>query len=132
VRHHLLLAIHLGHPVPDGRRAAALSLAKLGYLMILFLPTTLYHFIAELTAQRGEGRWWPCPTPAGVLGLLLLTSDWLVAGLYRYFFGFYPRAGLLHPLHLLQTGLVVGRGLWLLYRRQRTAVSTERTGCATA
>ncbi|RZT05919.1 His Kinase A (phospho-acceptor) domain-containing protein [Duganella sp. CF402] len=107
---------------------AALSLAKLGYLLILFLPTTLYHFIAELTAQRGEGRWVALSyTAAGVLGLLLLTSDWLVAGLYRYFFGFYPRAGLLHPLHLLQTALVVGRGLWLLYRRQRMAVSTERT-----
>jgi signal transduction histidine kinase len=107
---------------------AALSLAKLGYLLILFLPTTLYHFIAELTAQRGEGRWVGLSYGvAGVLGLLLLTSDWLVAGLYRYFFGFYPRAGLLHPLHLLQTGLVVGRGLWLLYRRQRAAVSTERT-----
>lgn len=107
---------------------AALSLAKLGYLMILFLPTTLYHFIAELTAQRGERRWVALSyAVAGVLGLLLLTSDWLVAGLYRYFFGFYPRAGLLHPLHLLQTGLVVGRGLWLLYRRQRMAVSTERT-----
>jgi signal transduction histidine kinase len=107
---------------------AALSLAKLGYLLILFLPTTLYHFIAELTAQRGEGRWVALSYGmASVLGLLLLTSDWLVAGLYRYFFGFYPRAGLLHPLHLLQTGLVVGRGLWLLYRRQRAAVSTERT-----
>jgi len=107
---------------------AALSLAKLGYLMILFLPTTLYHFIAELTAQRGEGRWVALSYgAAGVLGLLLLTSDWLVAGLHRYFFGFYPRAGLLHPLHLLQTALVVGRGLWLLYRRQRLALSTERT-----
>jgi signal transduction histidine kinase len=107
---------------------AALSLAKLGYLLILFLPTTLYHFIAELTAQRGEGRWVALSYGmASVLGVLLLTSDWLVAGLYRYFFGFYPRAGLLHPLHLLQTGLVVGRGLWLLYRRQRAAVSTERT-----
>jgi hypothetical protein len=68
---------------------AALSLAKLGYLLILFLPTTLYHFIAELTAQRGEGRWVALSYgAAGVLGLLLLTSDWLVAGLHRYFFGF--------------------------------------------
>lgn len=110
----------------DGR--AALSLAKLGYLLILFLPTTLYHFIAELTAQRGEGRWVALSyAVAGLLGVLLLTSDWLVAGLYRYFFGFYPKAGPLHPLHLLQTALVVGRGLWLLYRRQRVAVSIERT-----
>lgn len=107
---------------------AALSLAKLGYLLILFLPTTLYHFIAELTAQQGEGRWVALSyAVAGLLGVLLLTSDWLVAGLYRYFFGFYPKAGPLHPLHLLQTALVAGRGLWLLYRRQRMAVSIERT-----
>ncbi|WP_343733422.1 ATP-binding protein [Duganella sp.] len=107
---------------------AALSLAKLGYLLILFLPTTLYHFIAELTAQRGEGRWVALSyAVAGLLGVLLLTSDWLLAGLYRYFFGFYPKAGPLHPLHLLQTVLVVGRGLWLLYRRQQLAVSIERT-----
>jgi two-component system CAI-1 autoinducer sensor kinase/phosphatase CqsS len=106
----------------------ALSLAKLGYLLILFLPTTLYHFIAELTAKRSERRWVELSyIVAGVLGVILLSTDWLIAGLYPYFFGFYPKAGPLHFLHLAQTGLVVGRGLWLLYRRQAQAVSTERT-----
>lgn len=106
----------------------ALSLAKLGYLLILFLPTTLYHFIAELTAQHGERRWVALSyLAASLLGLLLLTTDGLVDGLHVYFFGFYPKAGLWHPLHLLQTALVVGRGLWLLYRRQQQAVSTEKT-----
>nr|WP_315254184.1 ATP-binding protein [uncultured Duganella sp.] len=107
---------------------AALSLAKLGYLLILFLPTTLYHFIAELTAQHGERRWVALSyVAASLLGVLLLTTDRLVDGVYPYFFGFYPKAGPWHPLHLLQTALVVGRGLWLLYRRQRQAVSTEKT-----
>jgi len=106
----------------------ALSLAKLGYLLILFLPTTLYHFIAELTAQRSERRWVELSyVVAGLLGVILLSTDSLIAGLYPYFFGFYPKAGPLHPLHLAQTGLVVGRGLWLLYRRQQQAVSTEKT-----
>ncbi|MRW90935.1 histidine kinase [Duganella sp. FT80W] len=106
----------------------ALLLAKLGYLLILFLPTTLYHFIAELTGQHGERRRVALSYAfAGALGVALLASDWVVAGLYRYFFGFYPKAGPLHALHLLQTALVVGRGLWLLYRRQQQAVSTEKT-----
>jgi signal transduction histidine kinase len=106
----------------------ARSLAKLGYLLILFLPTTLYHFIAELTAQRSERRWVELSyLVAGLLGVILLSSDWLVSGVYSYFFGYYPKAGPLHPLHLAQTGLVVGRGLWLLYRRQAQAVSTEKT-----
>ncbi|NVD72100.1 histidine kinase [Duganella sp. BJB1802] len=106
----------------------ALALAKLGYLLILFLPTTLYHFVAELTAQRSERRWVDLSyVGAGLLGVVMLSTDWLIAGVYPYFFGFYPKAGPLHALHLLQTGLVVGRGLWLLYRRQQLAVSTERS-----
>ena len=106
----------------------ALLLIKLGYLLILFLPTTLYHFVAELTGQRGERRWVVLSyTVAGALGVMLLSSDWLIAGAYPYFFGYYPKAGPLHPLHLLHTALAVGRGLWLLYRRQQVAVSTEKT-----
>jgi signal transduction histidine kinase len=106
----------------------AMSLAKMGYLLILFLPTTLYHFIAELTAQRSERRWVELSyLLAGLLGVILLSTNYLISGLYPYFFGFYPKAGPLHPLHLAQTGIVVSRGLWLLYRRQRMAVSTERT-----
>lgn len=106
----------------------ALAAAKLGYLLILFLPTTLYHFVAELTAQRCERRWVELSYLfAGLLGVILLSSDWLIAGLYTYFFGFYPKAGPLHVLHLVHTVLVVGRSLWLLYRRQQLAVSTEKT-----
>lgn len=106
----------------------ALPLARLGYLLILFLPTTLYHFIAELTGQHGERRWVALSyAAASALGIVLLASDGVIDGLHTYFFGFYPKAGPLHPLHLLQTALVVGRGLWLLYRRQRLAVSTEKT-----
>jgi signal transduction histidine kinase len=106
----------------------AQALAKLGYLLILFLPTTLYHFVAELTSKRSECRWVQLSyIVAGLLGVILLSSDWMVAGVYPYFFGFYPKAGPLHPLHLVQTSVVVGRALWLLYQRQRQAVSTERT-----
>ncbi len=106
----------------------ALALAKLGYLLILFVPTTLYHFIAELAAQRSERRWVELSyAVAGLLGVILLSTDWMIAGLYPYFFGYYPKAGPLHPLHLVQTGLVVGRAMWLLYRRQQLAVSTEKT-----
>lgn len=108
--------------------ALAMALARLGYLPILFLPTTLYHFIIELTGSRNE-RPWLCLSYllAGALGLLLPASDWVLAGLHHYFFGYYPKAGWLHPLHLLQTALVIGRACHLLYLRQQAAVSTERS-----
>jgi len=105
----------------------ALYVARIGYLFILFLPTTLYHFITELTGSKPERPGvYASYGLSCLLGLLLLTSDAMLAGLNGYFFGFYPRAGWLHPLHLLQTMLVVCRGLWLLYQRQLVAVSTEK------
>jgi signal transduction histidine kinase len=105
----------------------ALLVARIGYLFILFLPTTLYHFITELTGSKTERpRVYASYGLACALGLLLLLTDSVLAGLNRYFFGFYPRAGWLHPLHLAQTVLVVGRGVWLLYQRQLRAVSTEK------
>ncbi|GGY24347.1 sensor histidine kinase [Pseudoduganella albidiflava] len=105
----------------------ALILVRLGYLPILFLPTTLYHFIAELTGRRSERPFVQASYAlAGVLALLIPSTDWLLSGLYTYFYGFYPRAGWLHPVHLLQTVVVILRGLYLLYRRQQVALSTEK------
>jgi two-component system CAI-1 autoinducer sensor kinase/phosphatase CqsS len=107
--------------------ALAVLLAKIGYLLILFLPSTLYHFVVELTRCTGELRRvhfsYAC---AGALGLVMLPGDAVVAGVELFHFGYYPRAGLLHPLHVLQTTLLVLRALQLLVRQQRLAVSTER------
>jgi hypothetical protein len=77
----------------------ALALAKLGYLLILFLPTTLYHFVAELTASAASAAGCNCRTswPA-CSASSCCSSDWLIAGVYPYFFGFYPKAGALHAL----------------------------------
>jgi len=106
----------------------AMALARLGYLPILFLPTTLYHFIIELTGARDDRHWLRLSyLLACGLGMLLPTTDWVLSGVQHFFFGYYPKAGWLHPLHLLQTVVVVWRALWLLHRRLDQAVSTERS-----
>lgn len=107
--------------------AQAMLLAKVGYLLIMFVPTTLYHFTVELTRSRGDtrvlaGSYLAC---AG-LAVTLFAGGAVIDGVRPLFFGFYPHAGPLHPLHLLQTAAVIGRAAWLLYRAQRIAVSTER------
>ncbi|PWF48665.1 sensor histidine kinase [Massilia glaciei] len=107
--------------------ALAVLLAKIGYLLILFLPTTLYHFVVELTRRGAELRHvkWSYAV-AAMLALAMVPGDAVVAGVQQFHFGYYPRAGPLHPLHLLQTALVVLRALQLLARQQRLAVSTDR------
>lgn len=105
----------------------ALLTAKLGYLAIVFLPTALYQFFIELSTDDDERRTLDLSYGlAAVLAFLLMSGDGVVAGVHTYFFGFYPQAGPLHALHLLQTAILTLRALHLLQLRQRIAVSIER------
>jgi len=105
----------------------ALLLAKLGYLAILFLPTALYQFIIELSTGDDErGTLHLSYGLAAVLAFLLMSGDGVIDGVTGYFFGFYPHAGRLHFLHMLQTAMLTLRALHLLHLRQRIAVSIER------
>lgn len=105
----------------------ALLLARVGYLFIVFLPTTFYHFITEVTERRGERPWLLVSYGVSLLlAVVLLTSDRLVSDYYLYSFGNYPRAGSLHPLHVVQTVLLALRSGWLLLDARRTAVGEKR------
>ncbi|MES2771660.1 MAG: histidine kinase N-terminal 7TM domain-containing protein, partial [Pseudomonadota bacterium] len=88
----------------------ALYLIKFGYLLILFLPTSLYGFLIEISEKPSERRYvYASYGFAALLGIVLFSSDSLIDGYYQYAFGYYPKAGTLHPIHILQTCLVVSR-----------------------
>lgn len=102
-------------------------LVKVGYLFILFLPTTFYHFVTEVAGSRGERRlllvsYGLCV----VLAILLLTGDEVVAGFKVHYFGPYPKAGPLHPVHVLQTTFLAWRSGWLLVRARREVSGDAR------
>lgn len=102
-------------------------LVRFGYLLILFLPTSLYLFLVEIAERPAERRWvWLSYAVAAVLAVFDLFTNLFVAGSYDYFFGHYPKAGLLHPVHVLQTVIVVNRGLWITFMEQRTARPDQR------
>ncbi|CAB3766663.1 membrane protein [Burkholderia sp. MSh2] len=95
-------------------------LVKAGYLFILFLPTTFYHFVTEIVSRRSErpimfASYGLCVLMAG----LLVTSNDVVDGFRLHFFGPYPKAGFLHPLHVVQTAFLAGRSAWLLIEARR-------------
>jgi hypothetical protein len=54
-----------------------------------------------------------------LLAILLLTGDEVVAGFNVHFFGPYPKAGPLHPVHVLQTIFLAWRSGWLLVTARR-------------
>jgi signal transduction histidine kinase len=103
-------------------------LVKFGYFSILFLPTSLYHFLIEVAECTSERQYvYLSYAIAGMLAPVLIYSDSIVAGYYDYFWGYYPRAGRLHWIHMLQTALVVSRGLYVTYRRRDEVSPGERT-----
>jgi len=102
-------------------------LVRIGYLLILFLPTSLYQFLVEISHHDEERRWvWLSYGIAGVLGVFDLATNLFVNGYFEYFFGYYPRAGVLHPLHVLQTVVVVNRGLYITWQAARGAPTHQR------
>lgn len=111
--------------VDDPQLAAVL--ARLGWLLILFLPTSLYQFLAEVTGRQEELRKvYASYGFALLLAILLVTTDLVVDGYYEYFWGYYPRAGVLHPLHVLQTAVVVMRGLYITFQKQQVVQGGEK------
>jgi len=95
-------------------------LIKIGYLFIFFLPTSIYHFLVNISHSRREIHYvYLSYAIACLLAILLFTTDLVISGHYQYYFGFYPKAGQLHIIHVLQTAIVTLRGLYLVYKKQR-------------
>jgi signal transduction histidine kinase len=102
-------------------------LVRVGYLFILFLPTTFYHFVTEVAARRREQPILLASYGMCLVFAVLLPGDEVVAGYRHYFFGYYPSAGPLHPLHVLQTVLLAGRsGQLLLAARKQAGAEARR------
>jgi len=91
---------------------------KISYSMIVFIPSTFYHFVIDFTqneSDRSSLRW--------VYGLssALALSIWLgkfINGFNNYPWGLSARAGLLHPLFVCLVTFVVIRMLYLLRKTQ--------------
>ncbi|HWR32257.1 MAG TPA: ATP-binding protein [Chitinophagaceae bacterium] len=107
--------------------AIADVLIKTGYLLIVFLPTSIYHFLAEIANIHSERKYvYYSYIIAGIFAVFIIFTDMFVSGHYSYFFGFYPKAGVLHPLHVVQTIIVTMRGLYLIYEKQKAAIGLFR------
>ena len=104
----------------------AVVLARIGYSGITFIPIVFFHFVAEFTQSLVLKRLSLLFYAIGATFLFLTwTGDRYIAGVYRYDWGFYPKAGALHPVFLAFLGIMLALGLnaLLAYRRR---VSEQR------
>ncbi len=109
----------------DSPQIAAV-LVRVGYLFILFLPTTFYHFVTEVSARRREQPYLLASYGLCVVLAGLLPGHEVIAGYRQFFFGYYPEAGPLHPLHVAQTVLLSARSAQLLIAARKAAGGEAR------
>jgi signal transduction histidine kinase len=103
-------------------------LVRIGYLLILFLPTSLYQLLVEVSQATNERKYVYISYGFSLLlAVALMTTDLIVSGYYEYYWGHYPQAGLLHPAHVLQTAIVIIRGLFIISKKQQTVSEPSRS-----
>lgn len=105
---------------------AATLLARLGYSGITFIPIVFFHFFAEFTQSPALRRFLRLFYALGGCFLVLAwTGQLYIAGVYRYSWGFYPRAGSLHWLFPALVAIILALGCSALFAYRR-AVSEQR------
>ncbi|HZN45265.1 MAG TPA: ATP-binding protein [Nitrospiraceae bacterium] len=83
----------------DGREA--LLWVRIIYCGVVFIPAVAYHFAQSLLGVGFRDRLVAWAYVVSTAFLLLSFSDLLVDGYYTYYWGRYPRAGILHPLFVV-------------------------------
>jgi signal transduction histidine kinase len=84
------------------------------YLGIVYIPAVVYHFSVRLHRHTGD-KLILANYLLGTAFLCILPTPYLVNGHDSYFWGLYPKAGLLHPLFLAYFFSISGLALRQLY-----------------
>jgi len=95
------------------------------YTGVVFLPALTYHFAQSLSGGAAHDRLIVWNYAVGALFWSLLFTPYLVDGQYVYYWGRYPKAGVLHPW--LVAYVVAGGGLtvYRLYQGYRLHLSSS-------
>jgi len=79
----------------------ALVLVKVGYTGIIFIPITFWHFYVAFLKKEKE---YNSVLTSYLIGFIFVLVLWLsnlyISGYYSYFWGYYPKANMLHPAYL--------------------------------
>jgi len=86
----------------------ALLLTKIGYSGIIFIPITFFHFSLQFNQVKSKKI---IAFSAYLIGLIFLAflwfSDYFISGYFRYSWGLYPKASLLHPFYVIFLAVIV-------------------------
>ena len=93
-------------------------LVKIGHIGIIFIPIFFFHFLLSFLGEISKfdkHLLYFSYSMGLIFEAVLLTTNYFINGFYEYFWGFYPKAGFLHPFYLLLLSVLTVRALYLLF-----------------
>ena len=98
----------------------ALGVIKLLYIGVIFIPTSFYHFSLGFVSRfdQKSRKAMDVFIPYALSGLfliLLFATDHFIVGVYKYYWGYYARAGIIHTIFLIFFSTFWMRGILRLY-----------------
>jgi len=99
-------------------------LFKIGYTGIIFLPIVYYDFLLSFLKIKNKIilLFYLIGT---TLTIFTWTTDLFIRGGYKYFWGNYPKAGILHPIYLLLLAFLAFHGAILLIKGKKNALDIK-------
>src|SRR3989344_4230998 len=99
--------------------AVASLIVKMGYVGIILIPVTFFHFFISFLGidQNRNDRYFLyfSYALAFIFETILFFTDYFVVGYYKYFWGFYPKVEIFHPVYLLLLTVLLFRIIYLLF-----------------
>jgi len=107
---------------------------KIGYSGVLFIPSTIYHFIITILRQKEKTKEKVFIRLFYLVSIICFIYLWsgeyfIKESYYHYFWGYYPKASLLHPVYLIVVSIIPIRVLILLYfaiKREVLSINRQR------
>ena len=107
----------------DGKEA--LLWVKIIYCGVVIIPAVAYHFAQSLLGVGFRDRLVAWGYVVSTAFLVLSFSDLLVDGYYTYYWGRYPRAGMLHPLFVVYMLAGATATLYRLHQGYRASLGAS-------
>src|SRR3989338_7463319 len=98
-------------------------LVRIGYSFIVFIPVAYFHFVIAFLKEKQKAWLFGVYFVGAIFELLVWRTPYLVDGYYSYFWGHYPKAGLLHTTYLLFAAVLSVKGLLMFLKHLKTEKS---------
>jgi hypothetical protein len=100
--------------------STALFFCRIACAGACFTAPAFYHFSTAFLGSERDWVWVKISyVIMGIIAPFSLISPYFLSGAWDYYWGYYSKAGLLHPIYLVIFFGIFGRGFYLLYRALR-------------